>query len=102
MEFLTPSTDPLQLSSSVGSTAPLTRVGSAIGLDAFIRGSTSLDIVKERLSSLTTPDTSVGDVIEIWDVRRGWVAKWSVSGTGGEYGVTGTLRASRIFSLDVQ
>jgi len=82
----------------MGCNAPLTRVGSAVGLDAFIRGSISLDIGKEKISSLTSADTTVGDVIEIWDVRRGWIAKWSVSGTGGEYGVTGMSTAGRKIS----
>ncbi|KAJ8496901.1 hypothetical protein ONZ45_g12266 [Pleurotus djamor] len=29
-----------------------------------------------------------GDPIEIWDVRRGWIAKWSVNGSASEGGVT--------------
>ncbi len=31
-----------------------------------------------------------GHPIEIWDVRRGYVAKWTVRGSSGEGGVTGT------------
>lgn len=30
-----------------------------------------------------------GDMIEIWDVRREWIAKWRVLGSGREGGVTG-------------
>ncbi|KAG7450975.1 WD40 repeat-like protein [Guyanagaster necrorhizus] len=30
----------------------------------------------------------MGDAIEIWDVRRGWIAKWSVTGSAIEGGVT--------------
>lgn len=33
----------------------------------------------------------VGNPIEIWDVRRGYVAKWTVRGSAVEGGVTGTL-----------
>ncbi|KAF5371397.1 hypothetical protein D9615_009674 [Tricholomella constricta] len=29
-----------------------------------------------------------GDAVEIWDVRRGWIPKWSVTGSAGESGVT--------------
>lgn len=32
-----------------------------------------------------------GDAVEIWDVRRGWVPKWSVTGSAAEGGVTGQL-----------
>ncbi|KIY64047.1 hypothetical protein CYLTODRAFT_359035 [Cylindrobasidium torrendii FP15055 ss-10] len=30
-----------------------------------------------------------GDAVELWDARRGWVAKWCVSGSASEGGVTG-------------
>jgi hypothetical protein len=30
-----------------------------------------------------------GDAVEIWDVRRGWAPKWSVTGSAAEGGVTG-------------
>jgi WD repeat-containing protein 24 len=30
-----------------------------------------------------------GDAVEIWDVRRGWIAKWAVGGSAGEGGVAG-------------
>ncbi|KAG5651449.1 hypothetical protein H0H81_008607 [Sphagnurus paluster] len=30
-----------------------------------------------------------GDAVEIWDVRRGWIPKWSVTGSAGESAVTG-------------
>jgi len=29
------------------------------------------------------------DAVEIWDVRRSWVAKWEVLGSATEGGVTG-------------
>jgi len=33
----------------------------------------------------------VDDTIEIWDVRRAWVAKWSINGSGAEGSLAGTL-----------
>lgn len=30
-----------------------------------------------------------GDLIELWDVRRQWIAKWTVTGSNREGGVTG-------------
>jgi hypothetical protein len=30
-----------------------------------------------------------GDAVEIWDVRRGWIAKWAVGGSAMEGGVAG-------------
>lgn len=36
----------------------------------------------------------MGDPIEIWDVRRGYIAKWSVKGSAVEGGVTGRTRSS--------
>jgi hypothetical protein len=30
-----------------------------------------------------------GDAVEIWDVRRGWIAKWAVGGSAIEGGVAG-------------
>ena len=33
--------------------------------------------------------TDVGDAVEIWDVRRGHIAKWQVRGSSIEGGVTG-------------
>lgn len=35
-----------------------------------------------------------GDAIEIWDVRRGWIAKWCVTGSAIEGGVTGNYIAA--------
>jgi hypothetical protein len=34
--------------------------------------------------------TDIGDAVEIWDVRRGHIAKWQVGGSAIEGGVTGT------------
>lgn len=33
--------------------------------------------------------TGGGDAVEIWDVRRGWIAKWAISGSSVEGGITG-------------
>ena len=30
-----------------------------------------------------------GDAVEIWDVRKGWIAKWAVGGSNVEGGVAG-------------
>ena len=32
---------------------------------------------------------SVGETVEIWDVRRGWIAKWTVDTSVCDGGVTG-------------
>ena len=32
----------------------------------------------------------VGDAVEIWDVRRGWIAKWTIDTSISDGGVTGT------------
>ena len=31
----------------------------------------------------------VGDTVEIWDVRRAWIAKWTVDTSVSDGGVTG-------------
>ena len=30
-----------------------------------------------------------GDAIEIWDVRRGWIAKWAIGNSTSEGGIAG-------------
>jgi WD repeat-containing protein 24 len=35
--------------------------------------------------------SAMGDAVEIWDVRRPWVAKWEVAGSAIEGGLTGWL-----------
>ena len=39
----------------------------------------------------------MGDPIEVWDVRRGYIAKWSVRGSAAEGGVTGTAPSHVVF-----
>lgn len=67
-------------------------------------GSGSELMVSPRLQNITTPfiaaacgvDTKdkpnkpgvAGDAVEIWDVRRGWIAKWTVEASASEGGVT--------------
>jgi len=54
---------------------------------SFINASTSLtEFTKEKDSKGTG---AVGDVVEIWDVRRSWIAKWTVEASASECGVTG-------------
>jgi hypothetical protein len=38
----------------------------------------------------------IGDAVEIWDVRRGHIAKWRVGGSSIEGGVTGPSSLSRV------
>lgn len=38
-----------------------------------------------------------GDAVEIWDVRRGWIAKWSIGNSASEGGVAGS--SLLLFSL---
>lgn len=32
------------------------------------------------------------DTVEIWDVRRGWIAKWAIGNSTSEGGIAGPLR----------
>ena len=94
-EFGTGSSDPPQAPPGPNTSVSLTRAGSSSGLDSVFRGSTSLDniyAIKDKLNlpTVSEPKASrVGDSVEIWDVRRGWIAKWSVTGSAGEGGVSG-------------
>lgn len=52
--------------------------------------------ITERLPGSTVGVTTpvrgqLGDPVEIWDVRRGFIAKWTVRGSAAEGGVTGAL-----------
>lgn len=95
-------------SSGAASSGLLTRVGSGLGLDSIMRGGLSEGIysLKDKFnhqveSGGTSAGFPVGDAIEIWDVRRGWLAKWSVTGSSMEGGVTGNFKifafASELF-----
>lgn len=68
-------------------------------MDSVFRASSGLESIyaaKDKLNVATasepknlTSASGVGDSVEIWDVRRGWIAKWSVTGSAGEGGVSG-------------
>ncbi|KAF8982530.1 hypothetical protein BDQ17DRAFT_1394052 [Cyathus striatus] len=82
------------IASSTAGVAPgiLTRVGSGLGLEAMMRGiggsnSSAGSVDGKPPTQLPSPVVQ-GDAIEIWDVRRGWVAKWSIPGSAAEGGVT--------------
>ena len=47
---------------------------------------------QDRAKSVTPNDGS--DPVEIWDVRRGFIAKWVVNGSAVEGGVTGAFYAA--------
>ncbi|KAH9481800.1 GATOR complex protein WDR24 [Psilocybe cubensis] len=90
-EFATSSVD----SSNAGSSGLLTRTGSGHGLDHIMRGALPESIYpsKDKMGVQTDVKASssipsVGDAVEIWDARRGWLAKWSVRGSAVEGGVT--------------
>lgn len=78
-----------QQSSTVGINSPISKSGSMIGLDSLLRPTVGL--AKEKPGSNETTPSKFGDSIEIWDVRRSWIAKWSVSGSGADSGVSGTF-----------
>ena len=66
--------------SATGNTSGFISTDSSFGgLDSENRQQ-NLDVDKQIYS---------GDMIEIWDVRRQWIAKWRVLGSGREGGVTG-------------
>jgi hypothetical protein len=44
------------------------------------------------------PSIVGGDAVEVWDVRSGWIAKWAVSESMAEGGVTGENPFSYAFS----
>ncbi|KAG1810953.1 uncharacterized protein BJ212DRAFT_1526217 [Suillus subaureus] len=51
---------------------------------AFINASSSVTKDKE-------PKGNGADAVEIWDVRRGWIAKWTVEASSSEGGVTDAI-----------
>ena len=69
--------------SGIGSNQDLSASGSENG--AVAEGENDVVApVPTRMGSDT------GDAVEIWDVRRGYIAKWAVGGSAVEGGVTGT------------
>ncbi|KAJ2914600.1 hypothetical protein MD484_g5846, partial [Candolleomyces efflorescens] len=71
----------------------LSRVGSGLGLDLMLKGlnSESITSIKDKFNELSNEAprsiTPSGDALEIWDVRREWVAKWSVYGASADGGI---------------
>lgn len=64
-------------------------------LSALMRVPSNLEMLKEKLAIHTLSEGKNSplscDAIEIWDVRRGWIGKWSVVGSGVEGGISGLL-----------
>ncbi|KAI0628217.1 hypothetical protein C8Q77DRAFT_1150372 [Trametes polyzona] len=74
-------------SASVGLPSGLSTALSSPRLQtAHLGGTESPGNSEERAKSLTRADGS--DPVEIWDVRRGYIAKWVVNGSAVEGGVT--------------
>lgn len=71
---------------SSGSSLGLISSSPQLGLSHL----TSQDEARED-DKLVQGSTTVGNPIEIWDVRRGYVAKWTVRGSAVEGGVTGIV-----------
>ncbi|KAJ7285734.1 hypothetical protein C8J57DRAFT_1446565 [Mycena rebaudengoi] len=46
------------------------------------------DNTSKQLRERVGGSSGIGDAVEIWDVRRGWIAKWTVRGSAVEGGVT--------------
>ncbi|KAI0644296.1 hypothetical protein C8Q79DRAFT_139375 [Trametes meyenii] len=74
-------------SASVGLTSGLSTALSSPRITAtHLSGTESPRTPEDRSKSLTRNDGS--DPVEIWDVRRGYIAKWIVNGSAVEGGVT--------------
>ena len=76
--------------------AAKTDVSKLVTTPPFLSPSASSNTL-DALSTITDTDLLryasvpvVDDTIEIWDVRRAWVAKWSIRGSGAEGNLTGT------------
>lgn len=67
------------------------RVSSGLGLDAVFKGLSELKPTPKECQPVPHNPSPVLDAVEIWDVRRSWIPKWSVTGTSAEGGVTGEL-----------
>ncbi len=80
--------------SKLATTPPfLSRSASSITLDT-LSTVTDTDSLHPPVSPMENKGYAsvpvVDDTIEIWDVRRAWVAKWSIRGSGAEGSLTGT------------
>ena len=86
--------------SGPGSSTPtpglLSRVQSGLGLDAMLKSFnpdvlSPLTETSAPLFRSMKPQSRSGETVEIWDVRRAWVPKWSLSRASPEGGIVGTL-----------
>ncbi|KAE9395915.1 hypothetical protein BT96DRAFT_966607 [Gymnopus androsaceus JB14] len=68
----------------------LTKIGTGLGLGLDLLGSSKDGRTTPKTSSeSSSPSNSgVGDAAEIWDVRRGWLPKWKITGSAIEGGST--------------
>lgn len=92
-EHATPAESLLQHTSTGSASGYLTRVGSTADLSALLRVPSNLEILKEKLALHTLTEgrsqALSSDAVEIWDVRRGWIGKWSITGSGADGGISG-------------
>lgn len=71
------------------------RPSSGLGLDSILKSfGTELRFtpskeVKPVVAATVDQSAPILDAVEVWDVRRSWIPKWSVTGTSVEGGVTG-------------
>ncbi|KAF8885529.1 hypothetical protein BD779DRAFT_1533641 [Infundibulicybe gibba] len=92
-EFAAGSNTEMMHPALAGAPGMLTRVGSSIGLDTTVlKGSERVG--RERHDSTaamiqsTAPPPGGGESVEIWDVRRGWIAKWSTGRSAADGSIT--------------
>ena len=62
---------------------------------APVSSSPEVEIAVAREASQRTVEN--GDPVEIWDVRRGYLAKWVLPGSSIEGGVTGKLNVVYLY-----
>lgn len=82
----------VEFDTGVKATQPVDSVAATPSGSPHPQHAEAQDIVDDddsRLAKLSNVN-GVGDSVEIWDVRRQYVAKWSVRGSSFEGGITGT------------
>ncbi|KAJ3890938.1 hypothetical protein GG344DRAFT_48434 [Lentinula edodes] len=85
-----------EMGSNATPTGIFTKKGTGSGLDLDMLGNGGLRskngiggfAVTGSPKGSSQIDGGVGDAAEIWDVRRGWIAKWHVNGSAAEGGST--------------
>lgn len=80
-----------QNTSTSGLPGLLSRVGSGLGLDMMKNLNPDPHMINAAVSGAqrAAQGPLPGDTIEIWDVRREWIAKWSVNGSSMEGSISG-------------